>query len=282
MTAAAAHLTAALPVLATGDARTLLEAVVPGVRGPARYLEELAGHMAAHPAALTSGDTRCPLMLLRLIHVLHDAGYPVVCPGCAHCGKIRADLGQWRPEGRVCGTCDKRSRKGTCARCGAAGATITAKRPEGGICNSCYRADPLVVKQCSECGRVRYPAARLRGGGSLCAGCWKRPVHTCVSCGKTAAAALIDDAGAYCYLCYSRQRAAAPALRALRAARADRAQRQRRRARPVQQLLPGTADDLLTMRADTPLPAGAHRRADLPHLLPPGRAATRDLHPLPA
>jgi hypothetical protein len=116
LTAAAAQLTMALPVLGTGDATAVLEAVVPRVRCPAQYLEELAGHMAAHPGALTSGETRCPLMVLRLIHVLHDAGHPVVRPGCAHCGKVRADLGQWRPEGRVCGTCDKRSRKGTCAR----------------------------------------------------------------------------------------------------------------------------------------------------------------------
>jgi hypothetical protein len=145
-------------------------------------------------------------MVLRLIHVLHDAGHPVVRPGCAHCGKIRADLGQWRPEGRVCGTCGKRSRKGTCARCGATGATITARRPEGGICNTCYRVDPQVVEECSECGQLRCPAVRLPGGGSLCRACWKRPMHTCVSCGTTAAAALLDDAGAYCGPCYKRHR----------------------------------------------------------------------------
>ena len=206
MSAAAAQLTTALPALGANDATAALGAVVPRVRGPARFLEELAGHMAAHPGALSSGEARCPLMLLRLIHVLHDAGHPVVRPGCAHCGKIRADLRQWRPEGRVCGTCDKRSRKGTCARCGATGTTITARRPEGGICNSCYRVDPQVVEECSECGHLRCPAVRLPGGGSLCRACWKRPVHTCVSCGTTAAAALLDDAGAYCGLCYKRHR----------------------------------------------------------------------------
>jgi hypothetical protein len=206
MTAAAAQLTSALPDLGTSDATVMLQAVVPGVRGPARYLEELAGHLAAHPAALTSGDTHCPLTLLRLIRVLHDAGHPVVRPGCARCGKAGADIRQWRPEGRVCGSCDKRSRKGACARCGATSATITAKRPEGGICDRCYRADPQVVEECSECGRVRCPVVRLPDGGSLCRSCWKRPVHACVSCGKTAAAALLDDTGAYCYRCYSRQR----------------------------------------------------------------------------
>ncbi len=206
-TAAVTQLTAALPVLSTEEATAALEAAVPiAVRGPARFLEELAGHMAANPGALTSGDTRCPQVLLRLTHVLHDAGHPVVRPGCARCGKIRPDLRQRRPEGRICGTCDAQSRKETCARCGATETKIVAKRPEGGICNPCYRTDPQVVEECSECGRARCPAVRLPGGGSLCRACWKRPLHTCVSCGKTAAAALLDDEGAYCHLCYNRHR----------------------------------------------------------------------------
>jgi hypothetical protein len=47
----------------------VLEAAVPiTVKGPARFLEELAGHMAAHPDALTSGDTRGPPVLPRLTH----------------------------------------------------------------------------------------------------------------------------------------------------------------------------------------------------------------------
>ena len=69
------------------------------MRGPARFLEELAGHMAAHPGALTSGDTHCPPVLLRLAHVLHDAGHPVVRPGCARCGKISRDLRQLAARG---------------------------------------------------------------------------------------------------------------------------------------------------------------------------------------
>jgi hypothetical protein len=206
-TAAVTQLTAALPALSTDEATAVLEAAVPiTVKGPARSLEELAGHMSAHPDALTSGDTRCPPVLLRLTHVLHDAGQPFVRPGCVRCGKIRTDLRQLRPEGRLCGPCDARSRKGTCGRCGATETKIVAKRPEGGICNRCYRKDPQVVEKCSECGRVRNPAVRQLDGGSLCRGCWKRPQHICVSCGKTTAAALLADEGAYCHLCYNRHR----------------------------------------------------------------------------
>ncbi|GHE59130.1 hypothetical protein GCM10017771_82260 [Streptomyces capitiformicae] len=91
--AAVGHLTSALPSLGRQDAEAALVTVVPiPTRGAARYLEELAGHLAAHPDALTSGSSLCPPVLLRLAQALHDAGHPVVRPGCAHCGKIRSDL----------------------------------------------------------------------------------------------------------------------------------------------------------------------------------------------
>jgi hypothetical protein len=207
MAAAIAQLTMVLPALNIDETQAVLEAAVPiPVRGPARILEELAAHLASHPDALTSGDTCCPPVVLRLAHVLHDAGHPVVRPGCASCGKVMIVLRQIRPEGRICGPCDARSRRATCARCGRSETRIVARRPEGGICHPCYRVDPQVVEECSECGRVRCPAVRLPGGGALCIGCWKRPEHTCVSCGKVAAAALIDAGGAYCHLCYNQQR----------------------------------------------------------------------------
>lgn len=207
MSATATQITTALPGLSGDAATAALDAAVPTtIRGAARFLEELAEHMAAHPDALTSGGSHCPPVLIRLIHVLHDAGQPVVRPGCARCGKIHLDLRQLRGEGRICGTCDARDRKGTCARCGTAETKIVAKRPEGGICNACYRVDPQVVEACRECGKLRCPAQRLPDGGALCRVCWKRPLHTCMSCGKTAPAALLDEHGAYCHPCYARHR----------------------------------------------------------------------------
>ncbi|WP_405958145.1 XRE family transcriptional regulator [Streptomyces phaeochromogenes] len=208
MGAAVAQVMAVMPAVGEEEATAVLEAAVPmTIKGPDQFLEELAEHMAAQPDALTSGDSRCPPVLLRLAHVLHEAGHQVVRPGCAHCGTVRTDLRQLRAEGRICGTCDRRSRKnGTCGRCGATGVNIVAKRPEGGICNACYRVDPEVVEECAECGKLRCPAQRLPDGRALCRICWKRPMHSCVSCGKTAAAALIDEQGAYCHLCYSRRR----------------------------------------------------------------------------
>jgi hypothetical protein len=207
---AVAQVTAALPMIGTQEARAALEAAVPMTmkgQGPAWFLEELAAHMTAHPDALTSGSSLCPLVLLRLVSVLHEAGHQVIRPGCAHCGKITAGLRQLREEGRVCSSCASRSRKnGTCGRCGAAGVLIIARRPDGGICGRCYRRDPGVVEECAECGRLRNPVVRLHGGGALCHVCWKRPQHTCVSCGKTAPAALLAEEGAYCLQCYDRHR----------------------------------------------------------------------------
>ena len=128
-------------------------------QGPAWFLEELAAHMTAHPDALTSGSCICPLVLLRLARVLHEAGHQVIRPGCAHCGKVTADLRQLREEGRIAAGCDSRSRKnGTCSRCGAAGVLIIARRPDGGICGRCYRRDPGVAEECAECGRLRNPS----------------------------------------------------------------------------------------------------------------------------
>ncbi|MFB4420679.1 XRE family transcriptional regulator [Streptomyces sp. QL37] len=205
--AAVGQLTSALPSLDAQEAEAALVTAVPiPVRGAARFLEELAGHLAAHPDALTSGSSLCPPVLLRLAEVLHDAGHPVVRPGCAHCGKLRSDLRQLRPEGRLCGTCDARSRQATCARCGRENVRIAARRPEGRICYTCYHSDPEIFEECAECGQSRAPAVRRKDGRALCRSCWKRPMHTCVNCGKTAAAALVDDDGALCHLCYNRHR----------------------------------------------------------------------------
>lgn len=56
--AAVGQVTTALPALSTAGANAALETAVPiPVRGAARFLEELADHMAAHPDALTSGSS---------------------------------------------------------------------------------------------------------------------------------------------------------------------------------------------------------------------------------
>ncbi len=42
-------------------------------------LRNLAQHLAEHPGALTSGDPRCPAVVIRVAHAFHDAGYRPQC-----------------------------------------------------------------------------------------------------------------------------------------------------------------------------------------------------------
>lgn len=73
MNAAVDQVTTALPKLGPQEATVALETAVPiTVKGPARFLEELAAHMAAHPDALTSGDSLCPPVLLRQSRAVSD------------------------------------------------------------------------------------------------------------------------------------------------------------------------------------------------------------------
>jgi hypothetical protein len=205
---ATAQMIVALPDLSHDGALAALTAAVPiPGRGVVRIVEELGAHLAAHPDALTSGDSRCPRVLLRLVRVLGETGYPVTRPGCAQCGTIRDDLSDFRSEGRVCGVCAARSRpRKSCARCGRTDTRIAARRAEGVICHACYRTDPQIFEECAQCGQQRRPAVRLDSGRALCDRCHKYPLHQCVSCGETKTAAAVDENGAFCHSCYNRQR----------------------------------------------------------------------------
>ncbi|MGO4649485.1 hypothetical protein AB4305_31780 [Nocardia sp. 2YAB30] len=101
---------AALPELPAVD--------IPGILAKARAdkriaLRNLAGHLSDHPDALSSGSPRCPVVIVRLAHVLHAAGYrDVVRPGCAGCGKVTHDLPRSGPDGRLCQSASENSRTG--------------------------------------------------------------------------------------------------------------------------------------------------------------------------
>ncbi|MEV5506559.1 hypothetical protein [Streptomyces orinoci] len=196
--AIAAAVTQLMTLLAALDVAAAESALDDARPISSRILEDLAAHLAAHPDALTSGDSHCPPVLLRMVHVLHAAGYEVVRPGCASCGGVRVDLPKIRAEGRICSPCDNRTRRGTCARCGRTDTHIAAKRPEGVICSSCYRTDPQVVEECRDCGRLRSPARRLPDGSALCGKCWERPEQPCAACSTAP-----TTAGEVCYECFS-------------------------------------------------------------------------------
>ena len=195
----AAAVRAALPTLPTADLPSILAKAQADKR---IALRNLADHLASHPDALHSGDPRCPVVVLRLIHTLHEAGYPVVRPGCAGCGKITHDLLRSGPAGRLCQMCGVRASLKTCARCGRDNARILARRAEGGICLSCYRVDAEVIEACGRCGDVRMPVARLDDGAPLCERCWTPPARRCDFCGRDAPASINRLGEVICEDCY--------------------------------------------------------------------------------
>jgi hypothetical protein len=128
------------------DANTLEELLRHARAAAPHILLNLARHLTAHPDALSSGDPRCQPALVRLTHLLHEAGHRgVVRPGCASCGKITTDMPSHGPRGRRCQVCTFKDRLRVCARCGHHNVRIAARRGEGGICYQCYSVDPATV-----------------------------------------------------------------------------------------------------------------------------------------
>lgn len=170
-------------------------------------LRELADHLTGQPEALTSGDSRCPVALIRLAHVLHDAGFTaVVRPVCSDCNRPAINLRNAESGGRVCPRCAARANRGECARCGRSNIRIAARRPEGRICYGCYGTDPEVTEPCSGCGQSRRPTTRRTDGSPLCHSCWQPPSHPCSVCGNHGPAKTSGPDGAVCHDCYDRHR----------------------------------------------------------------------------
>lgn len=154
------------------------------------------------PKATTEAVGDFPLAWVRLAHLLHTGGYPVVLPVCVGCGTPTTNL-RPGPQGRVCPRCAPRRAPKTCARCGRT-ALIMARRAEGGICNRCYRQDPAVLVSCGRCTRLRPPAGRDDQGRPVCAQCWGRPLRTCAECGALAPTKANGPEGPLCQPCYRR------------------------------------------------------------------------------
>ncbi|MFF1873569.1 hypothetical protein [Kitasatospora herbaricolor] len=196
-------LTTSLPDL-DKDAVTAALLAAKAERGVAQ--RELDDHLAAHPDALTSGDPRCPAVIVRLAQALLTAGHTSATPpNCSDCRRTGIPLPRSGPDGRICQACAARSpqNKKPCARCERT-ARIFARRDEGGICYSCYRKDPQVIEDCAGCGRRRMPVTRRPDGEPLCEACWTPPAHTCTACGSVGRAQSLSPAGALCTTCYRR------------------------------------------------------------------------------
>jgi hypothetical protein len=99
-------LVASVPGLGTAAAQRVLAAAR---ADDGRALREVEVLLKEHPGALVITPAAYPLALVRLAHVLIEAGYPAVAaPACTGCSKVTADLRRKTASGRVCGTCAAR------------------------------------------------------------------------------------------------------------------------------------------------------------------------------
>ena len=212
-------------------------------------LRDLDEHLAAHPGALTSGDPRCPLAVVKFTRALNAAGHTaIVPPGCLACGRNTVELPFNSPAGRSCPRRHVRANEKTCARCGQTG-HIAARREEGGICRSCYVIDPQVLEECGACGRARRPAVRRPDGTALCEGCWRPPAPPARA--AALAARFAWSRGRILQHLLPAAPPASAALRAVRARPARRGQGNRGQSRPLLQLQrPAATGPLLGLRED--------------------------------
>jgi hypothetical protein len=183
------------------DVNTALDLLQRSRAWNSHALLDLHDHLLAQPDALTTGNSKCPAALIRLVHALLAAGRDdVVAPTCVACGRTPPELPGLRDTGRVCLACYRRDHKQPCARC----ARITRaahRRPEGLICTSCRDAEPTSQGVCPGCGHTR-PLREGPDGAMRCDGCRPRPKRACASCGRITTARKFTDQGRLCRRCY--------------------------------------------------------------------------------
>ncbi len=170
-----------------------------------REREQLAGWLATHPDALTSGASAGPLALVRLLWGLHAAGITgLVRVRCVQCGRPRRQLTTLAPGGRLCVACVLRNHPEPCVRCGRV-AIVGARDPQGrAVCPRCRRRDPATFQPCHQCGTLGPVAARDRHDRPLGACCYTTPARRCGGCGKVRPITATTGQGPRCQACYQR------------------------------------------------------------------------------
>lgn len=218
-----------------GLSAPVVEEAVERVAAASVSLARLAGSLAQHPEALTSGHSAPPKVVGALIAALVDAGSTVlVVPRCAGCDR-QVELFHTRgPEERICVACWKRQHVAECVDCGRV-RPIAHRTPSGGSrcamcrkratleecgdcgrlkqvagrrgdgaarCSRCLRRDRATWEDCSRCGQTRPVNARADDGTALCASCYTQPLDTCAGCGEQAVIVSRRDDKAACARCY--------------------------------------------------------------------------------
>jgi hypothetical protein len=159
------------------------------------HLQRLAWVLQETPALLTGDGAKAPApMVLRLIDALHRAGSTCVQrPACPHCGRVVA-LSKRRDGLRVCRACFARARAVACTQCGRV-REPAARDPLGQpVCPSCLVKDPINLEDCISCGRRRRVATRTPHG-PVCGSCNPRTIATCSCCGRSVACTISKVTG---------------------------------------------------------------------------------------
>jgi hypothetical protein len=181
---------AAIPGLDEPTAREITESVSLGRKG----LSMLHRHLRTHPDALTSGDSDCPTVFLRLTRSLTQQGYSVTQLRCIGCGRSGLTLNCHIPGGRLCGTCANAHRAQPCSHCGRL-ATVHARDNGKPVCQPCHSSDPATGTRCTRCGALARIATRTPGGDTLCRRCYQPPTKLCIHCGQTKRVSVRTDTG---------------------------------------------------------------------------------------
>jgi hypothetical protein len=188
---------AALPGLDAPTAREVVQEVALGRKG----LSMLHQHLSTHPDALVSGDSDCPIVFLRFMRALVEAGYPVTPLRCFGCSRSGLTLNCRVAGGRLCGTCANRHRAQPCSQCGTV-ATVHARQDGKPVCLPCYEADPATARHCTQCGKPGHIAVRTRDDGRICRRCYQPPRQQCIHCGQIKLVNARTDAGPVCTSCH--------------------------------------------------------------------------------
>ncbi len=170
----------------------------------------LLGHLANHPAVLTSGGSSMPKLVGEFLYAAIDAGIAgLAAPSCALCHRPRPLFHTHDDGQRICTTCYSRLRVATCSSCGRDGHRIRSHTVDGQpVCPRCHdRAQPPEV--CAGCQQSRRLKRSTIDGLGYCRSCIARraPTEPCSICGRDRRVnARTTDGDAVCTGCYAKTR----------------------------------------------------------------------------
>ena len=185
----------------------VIEAAVDAAAPGGQALRNLAGALAADPAALRAG---APPVAGRLAAELIARGSATLTiPACTVCGRTGKPL--FRGDGGgVCQRCRAWQLARPCAACGKAKPAAGFDGNGRTVCEVCRRRDdPRRHRECGRCGKTAAVAVRGRDGQpDICGSCYQLPEATCSKCQQRRPCAYAATSQPVCPSCTPRATAA--------------------------------------------------------------------------